>query len=86
MATKMETKTTGAETPAPNLKYVGKITRDENGKLTRNDQPVERIAGAVKYRLPSAESQIKNPMFYNESAGDIAKTFPELYKVIKPKG
>ena len=72
----------------PNIKFCGRSEMDrEKRKVTKAADPLERfsVAGEI-IKLPPGDFQKRRRLFYHESADIIAATFPNLYKLVSPKG
>jgi hypothetical protein len=73
--------------PAPNIKFVGRDVYDKaKRKILRVVDPVDRFSdGGNLVKLPPADFQKRRRLFYHEAAELIAATFPNLYKIVKPR-
>jgi hypothetical protein len=77
-----------AETlPRPNIKFTGRRTLSKDKrKVLFDPSPVDRYSHCGRLvKLPPADWQKRNRLFYHESATEIANLFPHLYKLVKSK-
>jgi len=66
-----------------NIRFVGRKT-EVNGKEIAATPPKEINNGMKHYELPDAEAQIAG--FYHEDAAKIVRLFPQMFKLVLPKG
>lgn len=70
-----------------NIKFIGRKVFDKTKrKILSDPSPIDRYSAAGDVvKLPPADWQKANRLFYHERAAEIARLFPHLYKVVKSK-
>jgi hypothetical protein len=70
-----------------NIKFIGRpVYGPGKRKILSDPQPVDYYSNAGQVvKLPPADWQKRNRLFYHESANEIATLFPNLYKIIRRK-
>jgi len=71
----------------PNIKFVGRREFDKaKRKVLYDPQPIETVSFAGRVvKLPPADWQKRNRLFYHIGAVDIVAAFPHLYKIVRTK-
>ena len=82
----------GPATPDPaskpvNIKFCGRRVFDKaKRKVVTPNDPIERFSDRGELiELPPAAFQINRRLFYHSDARRIVRSFPHLYKLVKPK-
>lgn len=71
--------------PPPNMKYCGRPIYSDASKrkIEKANDPIESYSNAgTIVNLPPADFQKRRRLFYHQSAAEICRLFPGLYKLV----
>lgn len=73
------------EAPPINIKFIGKPAKNFPGKPDLTPEPLRHINDdTAHYVLPEPDAQRAG--FFHPHAANIVRLFPDLYKMVRPKG